>query len=288
MYILLQTILDSLASFWYGCRECCLVKERQRVVALHLYYRRAQEQEESDRKPDGRHALRDRSGEDLSGGFTSESIIFFGSKMASPSYTDLLGYADIKEQSFVDALEVKTTNKNIWYRQHQYPEENHEDISSHPVGGFVTQYFNLFLPDFVLNFFCSDIGHFGKYTFLPKCPGMGKSPAHRKSETQPSAKVAQQGLNESVLKELSLAKARGSEPTFVWRESGKPPNQDANIDTPVLTSLAQHKTSALAYYAIESMQSSGTNCVVNSWYTPHSGVLLKSPHRTMETRFSVL
>nr|CAD7597969.1 unnamed protein product [Timema genevievae] len=48
-------------------RECCLVKERQRVVALHLYYRRAQEQEESDRKPDGRHALRDRSGEDLSG-----------------------------------------------------------------------------------------------------------------------------------------------------------------------------------------------------------------------------
>nr|CAD7463269.1 unnamed protein product [Timema tahoe] len=94
--------------------ECCLVKERQRVVALHLYYRRAQEQEESDRKPDGRHALRDRSGEDLSGGFTSESIIFFGSKMASPSYTDLLEYADIKEQSFVDAL--VTTCANVFLR----------------------------------------------------------------------------------------------------------------------------------------------------------------------------
>ncbi|CAG2064976.1 unnamed protein product, partial [Timema podura] len=146
------------------CRECCLVKERQRVVALHLYYRRAQEQEESDRKPDGRHALRDRSGEDLSGdqhcikdvstmycfhpcsqghvrgalasfvfavavnkffqtryfrldmipGFTSESIIFFGSKIASPSYTDLLRYADIKEQSFVDAL--VSTCANVFLR----------------------------------------------------------------------------------------------------------------------------------------------------------------------------
>nr|CAD7199265.1 unnamed protein product [Timema douglasi] len=54
--------------------ECCLVKERQRVVALHLYYRRAQEQEESDRKPDGRHALRDRSGEDLSGAVREQML----------------------------------------------------------------------------------------------------------------------------------------------------------------------------------------------------------------------
>nr|CAD7399155.1 unnamed protein product [Timema cristinae] len=55
-------------------RECCLVKERQRVVALHLYYRRAQDQEENDRKPDGRHALRDRSGEDLSGAVREQML----------------------------------------------------------------------------------------------------------------------------------------------------------------------------------------------------------------------
>ncbi|KAJ8875244.1 hypothetical protein PR048_023139 [Dryococelus australis] len=45
------------------CKECCLVKERQRVVAMHLYFRRAQEQEEADRG-----ASRDRSGEDVNGG----------------------------------------------------------------------------------------------------------------------------------------------------------------------------------------------------------------------------
>nr|CAD7568611.1 unnamed protein product [Timema californicum] len=54
---------------------------------------------------------------------------------------------------------------------------------------------------------------------------------------------------------------RRSEPAFVWRESGQPlrktrppssPDQDSNHDLPVLGSLAQHETSALANYATES------------------------------------
>nr|UTQ10362.1 doublesex-like protein [Thermobia domestica] len=46
------------------CKECCLVKERQRVVALHLYVRRAQDQEEAD---SSQMTSRDRSREDVSG-----------------------------------------------------------------------------------------------------------------------------------------------------------------------------------------------------------------------------
>nr|CAD7403761.1 unnamed protein product [Timema cristinae] len=50
---------------------------------------------------------------------------------------------------------------------------------------------------------------------------------------------------------------RGSEPTFVWRESGKPfrkihpssLNQDSNLTLPILGGLAQYKTSVLANYA---------------------------------------
>nr|CAD7452692.1 unnamed protein product [Timema tahoe] len=52
---------------------------------------------------------------------------------------------------------------------------------------------------------------------------------------------------------------RGSEPAFAWRKSGKPfrknhpssPNRDSNLDLPVLGSLAQHKTGALANQATE-------------------------------------
>nr|CAD7456662.1 unnamed protein product [Timema tahoe] len=47
---------------------------------------------------------------------------------------------------------------------------------------------------------------------------------------------------------------RGSEPGFAWRKSGKPsssPKRDSNLDLPVVSSLAQLKTSALANYATE-------------------------------------
>nr|CAD7195954.1 unnamed protein product [Timema douglasi] len=52
---------------------------------------------------------------------------------------------------------------------------------------------------------------------------------------------------------------KGSEPEFVWRESGKPfkknhpssPGRDLNLDLPILGSLALHETSALANYAIK-------------------------------------
>ncbi|CAG2056392.1 unnamed protein product [Timema podura] len=48
----------------------------------------------------------------------------------------------------------------------------------------------------------------------------------------------------------------GSDPTFVWRESGKPfrenpPERDSHLDLPVLGSLAQHETSALDNYITE-------------------------------------
>nr|CAD7439566.1 unnamed protein product [Timema bartmani] len=52
---------------------------------------------------------------------------------------------------------------------------------------------------------------------------------------------------------------RGSEPAFAWWERGKPlsnptsssPEQDSSLNLPVLGSLAQHETSALANYATE-------------------------------------
>ncbi|CAG2052914.1 unnamed protein product [Timema podura] len=53
---------------------------------------------------------------------------------------------------------------------------------------------------------------------------------------------------------------KGSEPTFTWRESGKPfweklppssPERDSNLDLHVLGSLAQHNTSALANHVTE-------------------------------------
>ncbi|CAG2058612.1 unnamed protein product [Timema podura] len=53
---------------------------------------------------------------------------------------------------------------------------------------------------------------------------------------------------------------KGNEPPFVWRESGKPfrknhapssPDQDSNLNLPILGSPAQHETSALANYATE-------------------------------------
>nr|CAD7392718.1 unnamed protein product [Timema cristinae] len=54
---------------------------------------------------------------------------------------------------------------------------------------------------------------------------------------------------------------KGSEPAFTWRESENhlgtspptlnSPNQDSNLNLPVLCSLAQHETSVLANYATE-------------------------------------
>ncbi|CAG2061705.1 unnamed protein product, partial [Timema podura] len=52
---------------------------------------------------------------------------------------------------------------------------------------------------------------------------------------------------------------RGSEPAFVWRESAKSLgenhpsslNRDLNLNLPVLGSLAQYESSALANYATE-------------------------------------
>ncbi|CAG2062957.1 unnamed protein product [Timema podura] len=54
---------------------------------------------------------------------------------------------------------------------------------------------------------------------------------------------------------------RGSEPIFVWRESGEPfrenhpisPDRDSNLDLPILDSPAKHETSTLANYATEAV-----------------------------------
>nr|CAD7392452.1 unnamed protein product [Timema cristinae] len=66
-------------------------------------------------------------------------------------------------------------------------------------------------------------------------------------------------LQEAGITSLSNgSNVRGSEPAFTWRESGKPfrntpssPDRDSNLDLPVLSSRAQHTTSALANYATE-------------------------------------
>nr|CAD7437463.1 unnamed protein product [Timema bartmani] len=58
---------------------------------------------------------------------------------------------------------------------------------------------------------------------------------------------------------LQLTSFTGSKPAFAWRKSGKPfrenhhssPERESNLDLPVLGSLAQHETSALANYATE-------------------------------------
>nr|CAD7423288.1 unnamed protein product [Timema monikensis] len=55
---------------------------------------------------------------------------------------------------------------------------------------------------------------------------------------------------------------RRSEPAFAWRESGKPfrnppppssSDRDSNLNLPVLSSQAQHETSALANYVTEAV-----------------------------------
>nr|CAD7604715.1 unnamed protein product [Timema genevievae] len=78
--------------------------------------------------------------------------------------------------------------------------------------------------------------------------------------------------NESARAGTSCSAFSGSEPTFAWREGGKPfrkhplppisPDRDSNLDLPVLGSLAQHETSALANYATEALV--GLHCIVST------------------------
>nr|CAD7401628.1 unnamed protein product [Timema cristinae] len=56
---------------------------------------------------------------------------------------------------------------------------------------------------------------------------------------------------EPKLKQANTNNYRGSEPSFAWKDSGKSsrknhPELDSNFDIPVLSSLAQHETNALA------------------------------------------
>nr|CAD7592281.1 unnamed protein product [Timema genevievae] len=63
---------------------------------------------------------------------------------------------------------------------------------------------------------------------------------------------------------------RGIESAFAWKESGKPfrettpSSRDSNLNLPVLGSPAQHKTSALAIYAIEEGEREGERRGVGS------------------------
>ncbi|CAG2055086.1 unnamed protein product [Timema podura] len=82
---------------------------------------------------------------------------------------------------------------------------------------------------------------------------------------------------------------RGSEPTFAWRESRKSfrnprprhspssPDLDSNLDLPVLGSLAQHETSALANYTTELHMWEMAHQYINETQTSHFPQISCSP-----------
>nr|CAD7440620.1 unnamed protein product [Timema bartmani] len=74
-------------------------------------------------------------------------------------------------------------------------------------------------------------------------------------------RVTRLSTNYAVRLGMGKVEFRGSEPTFAWRESRKPsrknylslPDRDSNLNIPILSSRAQHETSALANYVTEAV-----------------------------------
>nr|CAD7458845.1 unnamed protein product [Timema tahoe] len=83
----------------------------------------------------------------------------------------------------------------------------------------------------------------------------------RSNESAPGNTSLKLIFNELRNEGSALTRLKGYEPTFAWRESGKPfrkttpssPDRDSNLNLPVLGSLAQHESSALANYATEAV-----------------------------------